>query len=167
MTLQDGLTTPINTRPSLKGMRYDGRIVVEAEQDAALTLPFDYYKIGFDHIVDICGRSARPSQNKETNMSDLQKKPIGTRGKVHQITPESAGWRYVGFSLFRLKAGDTAAEPRGDREVILVMVRRQSGNHWRRSRLGCLGRSNERFRKDTAPLPLSAQWHQMGGQGRN
>ena len=55
-------------------------------------------------------------------MSDLQKKPFGTRGKVHQITPESARWRYVGFSLFRLKAGDTAAEMTGDREVILVMV---------------------------------------------
>ncbi|MGB1732858.1 MAG: 5-deoxy-glucuronate isomerase, partial [Paracoccaceae bacterium] len=39
-------------------------------------------------------------------MSDLLKKPFGKRGKVHQITPESAGWRYVGFSLYHLKAGD-------------------------------------------------------------
>ena len=55
-------------------------------------------------------------------MPDLLRKPFGTRGKVHQITPESAGWRYVGFSLYRLKAGDTAAEATGDREVILVIV---------------------------------------------
>ena len=55
-------------------------------------------------------------------MTDLLRKPFGTRGKVHQITPDSAGWRYVGFSLYRLKAGDTAAEATGDREVMLVVV---------------------------------------------
>ena len=47
-------------------------------------------------------------------MSDLLKKPFGKRGKVHQVTPESAGWRYVGFSLYHLKAGDKAAEATGD-----------------------------------------------------
>ena len=55
-------------------------------------------------------------------MPDLLCKPFGTRGKVHQITPESAGWRYVGFSLYRLRPGEAAAEPTGAREVILVMV---------------------------------------------
>lgn len=55
-------------------------------------------------------------------MADLLRKPFGTHGKVHQITPESAGWRYVGFSLYRLRAGETAAEATGEREVILVMV---------------------------------------------
>jgi 5-deoxy-glucuronate isomerase len=55
-------------------------------------------------------------------MSLLQRKPFGTRGKVHDITPASAGWRYVGFSLYRLRAGETAAEATGAREVILVMV---------------------------------------------
>ena len=42
-------------------------------------------------------------------MSQLLKKPFGTHGKVHQITPQDAGWRYVGFSLYRLRAGETAA----------------------------------------------------------
>jgi len=55
-------------------------------------------------------------------MPDLLCKPFGTRGKVHQITPQSAGWRYVGFDLWHLKAGDTAAEQTRDREVILVLV---------------------------------------------
>ncbi|MEO1962062.1 MAG: 5-deoxy-glucuronate isomerase, partial [Paracoccus sp. (in: a-proteobacteria)] len=41
-------------------------------------------------------------------MGELLRKPFGTRGKVHEITPQSAGWRYVGFSLYRLRAGDTA-----------------------------------------------------------
>ena len=47
-------------------------------------------------------------------MADLLRKPFGTRGKVHQITPESAGWRYVGFSLYRMHAGDTAGEATGE-----------------------------------------------------
>ena len=55
-------------------------------------------------------------------MSPLQRKPFGTHGKVHEITPQSAGWRYVGFSLYRLRAGESAAEATGSREVILVMV---------------------------------------------
>ena len=55
-------------------------------------------------------------------MPDLLRKPFGTRGKVHQITPQSAGWRYVGFSLYRMKAGDTATEETGETEVILVVV---------------------------------------------
>jgi len=55
-------------------------------------------------------------------MSDLHRKPTGTHGKVHDITPEAAGWTYVGFALYRLNPGETAAEATGDREVILVLV---------------------------------------------
>ena len=55
-------------------------------------------------------------------MSPLLRKPFGRHGKVHEITPQSAGWRYVGFSLYHLRAGEAAAEATGAREVILVMV---------------------------------------------
>ncbi len=55
-------------------------------------------------------------------MANLLRKPSGTRGKVHDISPEDAGWKYVGFGLYHLKAGDTAQEPTLDREVILVLV---------------------------------------------
>jgi len=55
-------------------------------------------------------------------MASLLVKPAGTAGKVHDITPRSAGWGYVGFGLYRLKAGETAQEDTGDREVILVLV---------------------------------------------
>ena len=55
-------------------------------------------------------------------MPQLLRKPFGAHGKVHEITPTSAGWRYVGFSLYRLRAGETAAEVTGSNEVILVMV---------------------------------------------
>ena len=55
-------------------------------------------------------------------MANLLRKPTGTTGKVHDITPESAEWGYVGFGLYRLKPGETAAEQTGDTEVILVLV---------------------------------------------
>jgi 5-deoxy-glucuronate isomerase len=55
-------------------------------------------------------------------MNSLLRHPVGTTGKVHDITPENAGWGYVGFGLYRLGAGETAAEVTGGREVILVVV---------------------------------------------
>ncbi|MFW2545624.1 5-deoxy-glucuronate isomerase [Primorskyibacter sp. 2E107] len=55
-------------------------------------------------------------------MTDLLRKPFGTHGKVHEITPQTAGWRYVGFGLYRLRPGDVVSEQTGDTEVILVMV---------------------------------------------
>ena len=55
-------------------------------------------------------------------MTDLLRKPTGTRGLVHNITPQSAGWTYVGFALHRLAKGDTAAGSTADCEAILVLV---------------------------------------------
>ena len=55
-------------------------------------------------------------------MPDLLVKPNGTEGLVTKVTPESAGWTYVGFDIYRLKAGESAAAETGDREVCLVWV---------------------------------------------
>ncbi len=55
-------------------------------------------------------------------MSDLLCKPRGTSGHIHAITPDSAGWGYVGFDAWRLAAGEVATASTGDREVILVLV---------------------------------------------
>lgn len=55
-------------------------------------------------------------------MTDLLRKPSGISGKVHDITPASAGWGYVGFGLYHLKSGERAAEQTGETEVILVLV---------------------------------------------
>ncbi|MEP3844225.1 MAG: 5-deoxy-glucuronate isomerase [Paracoccaceae bacterium] len=55
-------------------------------------------------------------------MSDLLVRPSTSTGKVHDITPQTAGWGYVGFGLYRLRAGDKVAEQTDAREVILVLV---------------------------------------------
>jgi 5-deoxy-glucuronate isomerase len=55
-------------------------------------------------------------------VTNLLVRPKGSMGKVHDITPASAGWSYVGFGLYRLTPGETVAEPTGGTEVILVLV---------------------------------------------
>ena len=98
-------------------------------------------------------------------MADLLRKPTGARGKVHDITPERAGWGYVGFSLYRLEPGDVAAEATGDREVILVLVEgkatvQAAGQDW-----GEMGERMDVFEK-TPPhclyLPPGADWRALG-----
>jgi 5-deoxy-glucuronate isomerase len=43
-------------------------------------------------------------------------------GRVLHVTPESAGWTYVGFDLYRLAAGESANAATEGREVCLVLV---------------------------------------------
>ncbi|MFD0979965.1 5-deoxy-glucuronate isomerase [Tropicimonas aquimaris] len=94
-------------------------------------------------------------------MSGLLHKPFGAHGKVHEITPQSAGWRYVGFSLYRLRAGESVSEATGDREVILVMVEGKAqlqgaGQNW-----GELGERMNVFEKSPPHclyLPNGTEW---------
>ena len=55
-------------------------------------------------------------------MSPLLRKPVATSGKVHDITPATANWGYVGFGLYRIGAGDSASETTGNNEAIIVLV---------------------------------------------
>ena len=43
-------------------------------------------------------------------------------GRVHHVTPESAGWTYVGFDAHDLPDGGSIAAETGAREVCIVMV---------------------------------------------
>ena len=55
-------------------------------------------------------------------MSRILRRPTGRRGKIHDITPECAGWKFVGFSLYCLQPGDVAEEHTGSDEAILVLL---------------------------------------------
>ena len=44
------------------------------------------------------------------------------QGLIQKITPESAGWEYVGFEVYKLKKGQTLEQATGDREVCVVLV---------------------------------------------
>ena len=47
-------------------------------------------------------------------MPHLRVRPRGTHGLVTEVTPESAGWTYVGFALHRLDAGEDRRRRNGD-----------------------------------------------------
>ncbi|PWC76809.1 5-deoxy-glucuronate isomerase [Azospirillum sp. TSH64] len=43
-------------------------------------------------------------------------------GRVHHVTPESAGWSCIGFDLYRLEEGMTVSGEDADRETCLIFV---------------------------------------------
>lgn len=57
-------------------------------------------------------------------MSKLLVKPSApdTEGRIHEITPESAGWAHVGFAVHRLANGQTLAQRTGNREHCIVLL---------------------------------------------
>ena len=55
-------------------------------------------------------------------MPNLKVKPEGTNGRVTHVTPESAGWTYVGFDMHRLKPGDGVGFPPGTSDGKLAFV---------------------------------------------
>ena len=55
-------------------------------------------------------------------MGNLLIKPLKQEGKVFDISPESAGWKYVGFKLYKLKEGETVCENTANEEAILVFL---------------------------------------------
>lgn len=94
-------------------------------------------------------------------MAELLIKPAGATGKVHDVTPRSAGWSYVGFGLYRLRPGETAREETGDREVILVLVEGKAEIAAGRHDFGELGARMSVFER-TPPhavyVPNGGQW---------
>jgi 5-deoxy-glucuronate isomerase len=57
-------------------------------------------------------------------MTNLRVRPTqpDADGRVIDVTPESAGWRYVGFQLRHLAKGKTAAFSYPDREACVVIL---------------------------------------------
>ena len=57
-------------------------------------------------------------------MSKLLVKPSppDANGRIHHVTPETAGWGHVGFAVHRLAAGQTLSQSTGTRENCLVLL---------------------------------------------
>lgn len=55
-------------------------------------------------------------------MSKLLVKRKAGSGLVAKVTPQSAGWAYVGFELHRLKPGDSVSASTSGEEICLVFV---------------------------------------------
>lgn len=94
-------------------------------------------------------------------MTHLHRRPSGQKGHVHAITPEAAGWSYVGFDLHRLAPGEVAQAATGGREAILVLVEGRAQIDAAGRDFGELGDRLDVFEK-TPPhcvyVPSGSQW---------
>lgn len=94
-------------------------------------------------------------------MNNLHRKSAGARGKILDITPENAGWTYVGFEIHRLAPGEAAQGSAGDREVILVLVEGRANCSVAGASFGELGERMDVFEK-TPPhalyVPNGVEW---------
>lgn len=57
-------------------------------------------------------------------MSKLQLKPKTPvdNGKILEVTPETAGWHYIGFKVHSLKKGESINSKTDDKEICLVLL---------------------------------------------
>ena len=78
-------------------------------------------------------------------MSKLLVKAKTGNGRIAHVTPQSAGWTYVGFDLYRLKPGETVSEQMMGREACLVFVTGKGRVHAGGQDLGLLGQRMSPF----------------------
>lgn len=90
-------------------------------------------------------------------MPKLLVKPAGGAGRVIHVTPESAGWTYVGFDLHRLTPGDTISCETGDREVCLVWIAGRGTAEADGRSFGLVGGRMSPF--EGPPHALYVPWH--------
>jgi 5-deoxy-glucuronate isomerase len=69
---------------------------------------------------------------------------------VLTVTPESAGWTYVGFEVIRLAPGQTVRRDTGEREVCLVLVSGKADVATRHERWQGVGERMSVFEKTPA-----------------
>lgn len=55
-------------------------------------------------------------------MNNLLLKPLGKTGLIHNITPKSAGWKYVGMAIHLLNEGQEISGSTLDNEVIIIII---------------------------------------------
>jgi len=71
-----------------------------------------------------------------TDLVVASSKEPDAEGRVVKVTPESAGWEYVGFEVLRLSAGENVRRRAGGEEVCLVVLSGSctvsaDGDEWR------------------------------------
>ncbi len=81
------------------------------------------------------------------------------------VTPESAGWEYVGFDLYKVPAGQTVSAETGERERCLVFVggtgKAQAGD----TDFGVLGGRTDPFsgKPHALYVPAGSSWKVVAG----
>ncbi len=93
-------------------------------------------------------------------MQNLKVTPQKGDGRVIHVTPESAGWTYVGFDLHKLSAGQNVGGVTGKREVCLVLVTGKALVHADQSNFGELGERMSPFEGKpwSVYVPAGSDW---------
>lgn len=83
-------------------------------------------------------------------MSELIVKPNQApdqEGNILRVTPESAGWDYVGFEVFTLSAGESLSRLTEEREACVVLLRGKADVSTAKSEWKSIGRRMSVFEK--------------------
>ncbi len=81
-------------------------------------------------------------------------------GRIHAITPATAGWTYVGFEVYRLEAGRTLRQATRDREACLVLLAGTARVSGGGEDFGVIGGRTSPFEPDpwSVYVPAQSEW---------
>ncbi|SDR18399.1 5-deoxyglucuronate isomerase [Rhizobiales bacterium GAS191] len=95
-------------------------------------------------------------------MSKLLVKPSApdASGRITHVTPQTAGWTYVGFDVYRLGDGQEVEADSGDREVCLVLVTGRARIEGGAEDFGTLGERLSPFegKPHSVYVPAGSHW---------
>jgi 5-deoxy-glucuronate isomerase len=95
-------------------------------------------------------------------MSKLLVKPAApdTEGRIHDVTPESAGWEHVGFAVHRLVDGQSLSRETEGREHCLVLLAGKVAAQAGGTDFGTIGGRASPFEADPWSLyiPAGSEW---------
>ncbi|QHM73415.1 5-deoxy-glucuronate isomerase [Mixta intestinalis] len=79
-------------------------------------------------------------------------------GQIQHITPESAGWRFVGFEVYLLQKGQTLTLDSADKELCLVLVSGLASVKTRHAAFPGIGKRQSPFER-TPPFSVYVPHH--------
>jgi len=95
-------------------------------------------------------------------MSKLLVKPAApdADGRITHVTPQSAGWTYVGFDVYRLKDGQAVSAETADREVCLVLISGRARIEAANEDFGVIGERRSPFegKPHSVYVPAGSRW---------
>lgn len=78
-------------------------------------------------------------------------------GNVLTITPESAGWSYIGLKVYRLRTGEKISKPTGQEEVCIVLLQGWANVRTDRMRFDRIGERMSLF-EEIPPYSVYVPW---------
>jgi 5-deoxy-glucuronate isomerase len=73
--------------------------------------------------------------------------PREANGRIQSVTTASAGWKYIGFEVYKLNPGETLTKATGDQEACLVLVTGRADISTRRQQWVNIGQRMSVFEK--------------------